>query len=189
MADDHNPILQPVEGISLEAYATTQARAASMGADTSKWPQILAQAGMDQAKWERVSAEWTRRMSGQAGDMNAAMAVITAYGAHYAKAQGQTAAPKVTPAASAPPAGEEPCTLEYYAEVMGAQTVWNQQGRDVATMLRKQFGLTANDFAALSQYWSARIGADYHIAVRLDELQSRYVQDYLSDSGATSRTP
>jgi len=187
----NSDILAPVEGISLQVYATTQARAGSVGNDTGKWNQILAQAGMDAAKWDRVNTEWMRRMSGQAGDMSATMALLTEYGKYFGQAgQGQYGA---TAAANAENAGAyghgqgavgaEPCTLERYAEIMGAQSAWAQQGRDVNAMLHKQFGMSAIDWSNLSQYWSAKIGGDYRIAVRISELQTHYTNEYMSQGG------
>jgi hypothetical protein len=66
---------------------------------------------------------------------------------------------------------------------MGAQSAWAQQGRDVNSMLQKQFGMTAIDYSNVSQYWSAKIGGDYRVAVRLGELQTHYTQQYMAQGG------
>lgn len=188
-----NPqILEPVEGISLQVYATTQARAASVGNDIPAWQKLLAEQGMDQAKWDRVNAEWQRRMSGQAGDMNATMALLSEYGKYFGMAgQGQYGAAAAANAGVAGnfntgtgAVGAEPCTLERYAEIMGAQSAWAQQGRDVNAMLKKQFDMTAIDFSNISQYWSAKIGGDYRIAVKLGDLQTQYTQQYMAAGGS-----
>ncbi len=184
-------ILEPVEGISLQVFATTQAKAATVGNDMAKWNQILAQSGMDAAKWDRVNAEWQRRMSGQGGDMNATMALLTEYGKYFGQAgQGQYGEAAAANAGQAGnlnvgqgAAGGEPCTLERYAEIMGAQSAWAQQGRDVNAMLQKQFGMSAIDFSNISQYWSAKIGGDYRIAIKLGELQQQYTQQYMAQGG------
>lgn len=187
-----NPeILLPVEGIDIKTFATTQARAMGVGNDMGKWAAILAENGMDQAKWDRVNTEWTRRMSGQAGDMNATMALMTEYGKYFGQAgQGQYGA---TAAANAGVAGNqnhgqgavggEPCTLERYAEIGGAQSAWAQQGRDVNQMLQQQFGMNALDWSNLSQYWSAKFAGDYRIAVQYAELQTKYEEQYKAQGG------
>lgn len=188
-----NPqILEPVEGISLQTYATTQARAAQVGNDIPAWQKMLAEQGMDQAKWDRVNAEWQRRMSGQAGDMNATMALLSEYGKYFGMAgQGQYGAAAAANAGVAGTfntgtgaVGGEPCTLERYAEIMGAQSAWAQQGRDVNAMLKKQFNMSALDFSNISQYWSAKIGGDYRIAVKLGDLQTQYTQQYMAAGGS-----
>jgi hypothetical protein len=194
-AAQNQEIFQPVEGVSLELYATTQAKAATIGNDMAKWGQILAQAGFDQAKWERVSAEWNRRMSGQAtGDMNATMALLTEYGKYFGQAgQGQYGA---TAAANAGAAGNlndgsgavgaEPCSLERYAEIGGAQSAWAQQGRDVNAMLAQQFGMNALDWSNISQYWSSQFMSDYRIAARYGELMDHYTQQYMAAGGGSA---
>ncbi len=191
-ASQNQEIFAPVEGVDLQLYATTQAKAASIGGDMGKWGQILQQAGMDQAKWERVSAEWNRRMSGQAtGDMNATMALLTEYGKYFGQAgQGQYGA---TAAANAGVSGNlndgsgavgaEPCTLERYAEIGGAQSAWAQQGRDVNAMLAQQFGMNALDWSNISQYWSAKFMSDYRIAARYGDLLTHYTEQYMAAGG------
>lgn len=188
-----NPqILEPVEGIDIKTYSFTQARAMGVGNDMGKWAAILAENGMDQAKWDRVNTEWQRRMSGQAGDMNATMALMTEYGKYFGMAQqgqfGASAAANAGQAGSLNQGqgavGAEPCTLERYAEIGGAQSAWAQQGRDVNAMLQQQFGMSALDWSNLSQYWSAKIGGDYRIGLRYSELQTHYEQQYKAQGGS-----
>ena len=187
-----NPeILLPVEDIDIQIYATTQARAMGVGTDMGKWAAILAENGMDQAKWDRVNTEWQRRMSGQAGDMNATMALMTEYGKYFGQAgQGQYGASAAANAGVAGTqnrgqgaVGGEPCTLERYAEIGGAQSAWAQQGRDVNQMLQQQFGMNALDWSNLSQYWSAKFAGDYRIAVKFAELQTQYEEQYKAQGG------
>jgi len=190
-ANAHPEILLPVEGVDIQIYASTQARAMSVGNDMGKWATILAENGMDQAKWDRVNTEWQRRMSGQAGDMNATMALMTEYGKYFGMAQqGQFGASAAANAGVAGnlnqgqgAVGAEPCTLERYAEIGGAQSAWAQQGRDVNAMLQQQFGMTALDWSNISQYWSAKFGGDYRIAVQYGELLTHYEEQYKAQGG------
>lgn len=187
-----NPaILEPVEGVDIKIYATTQARAMTVGNDMSKWHAILAEQGMDQAKWDRVNTEWQRRMSGQAGDMNATMALMTEYGKYFGQAgQGGYGAAAAANAGVAGnqnhgqgAVGGDPCTLERYAEIGGAQSAWAQQGRDVNAMLQQQFGITALEWSNLSQYWSAKFAGDYRIAVKYGDLQTHFEKQYMAQGG------
>ncbi len=191
-ASQNSEIFQPVEGISLEVYAKTQASAGSIGNDMGKWAQILAGQGMDQAKWDRVSAEWTRRMSGQASpDMNATHALLAEYGKFFG--QGGQGAYGASAAANADSAGlyqqgqgaqgAEPVSMERYAEIGGAQSAWAQQGRDVNAMLQQQFGISAIDWSNMSQYWSAKMTSDYRVAVQLMDLQTGFEKQYLGAAG------
>lgn len=184
-------LLEPVEGIDLKTYAFTQARAASIGNDMGKWGQILAESGLDQAKWERVSAEWNRRMSGQAGDQNATMAVVMEYGKYFGMAgQGQFGAAAAANAGQAGilnqgqgATGAAPMSLERYAEIGGAQAAWAQQGRDVNAMLQQQFGMNALDWSNASQYWSAKIGGDYRVGLQYADLMQKYQAQYSAGGG------
>ncbi len=195
-AANHGEIFQPVEGIDLQTYANVQARAASVGNDMSKWHAILGEYGMDQAKWDRVNAEWGRRMSGQgAADMNATYALLAEYGKAFGQAgQGNYGASAAANAGSAGvyqagqgAVGAEPCTLERYSEIMGAQSAWSQQGRDVNAMLQQQFGMTALDWSNMSQYWSAKMTQDYRIAMQMSDMQQHYEKQYMG-AGAGGST-
>lgn len=185
-AQANQAIFEPVEGVTLEMYAGVQARAATGG----DFGQALAQIGCDQVKWERISAEWLRRMSGQAGDQNATMALLTEYGKFFGQAgQGQYGQAAQANAGRAGvlndgsgAVGGPPCTLERYAEVGGAQSAWAQQGRDVNAMLQQQFGMNALDWSNISQYWSAQFMADYRIAARYGELSDYYTKQYLAQA-------
>src|SRR5690606_30259746 len=122
---------------------------------------------------------------------NATMALLTEYGTYFGQAgQGAYGA---TAAANAGHAGvlndgrgaigAEPCSLERYAEIGGAQSAWAQQGRDVNAMLAQQFGISALDWSNMSQYWSAKIAGDYRVGLRFSELQTHYEQAYGGGGG------
>lgn len=179
-------LMAPVEGVSLESYTGIQAQAASLGGDMSQWTQLLASNGLDQPRWERVSGEWNRRMSGQAAtDMNDTYALLAEYGKLFGQAgQGQfgasAAANAGTQQAGAGPSGQAPCTLERYAEIMGAQSAWAQQGRDVNAMLKQQFNLSALDWSNLSQYWTSAMMTDYNVAAQVGDLQHQAERQYMA---------
>ncbi len=180
--------LEPIGGVSLEVYATVSARVA---ADPSARPAILAEYGLDEARFNAADQGWQARMR-QAEDPMAAAAIAGEYGKYFAAAgQGQYGA---TAQASAghigmhgqvggPGAAAEPCTLERYAEIMGAQAAWSDQGRDVNAMLQSQFGMTALDWSNMSTYWSMKMATDYQLAQRLTDLQAQYEQRYRGAGG------
>jgi hypothetical protein len=131
-------------------------------------------------------------MSGQGvSDPNATYALLAEYGKFFGQAgvgaHGASAAANAAHAGvyqtghSAPT--HEPCTLERYAEIMGAQSAWAQQGRDVNQMLQQQFQMTALDWSNISQYWSAKIGTDYRIGAQLGDLMGKYEQRYMAGGG------
>ena len=70
-----NPdMFAPIDGVSMETYATLTATVAS-GLDAAGWAALLAQHGIDQATWERANAGWTAKMGQDTtGTIAAAMA-------------------------------------------------------------------------------------------------------------------
>jgi hypothetical protein len=187
----NSEIFEPIEGVTLQTYATIQARVAG-GAQGDAYKKLLHEYGLDEARWSRVSGGWTQRMSGQGvSDPNATYALLAEYGKFFGQAGvGQHGASAAANAANAGvyqtghnAPSQEPCTLERYAEIMGAQSAWAQQGRDVNQMLQSQFSMTALDWSNISQYWSAKIGTDYRIGVQLGDLMTKYEQRYMAAGG------
>jgi hypothetical protein len=141
--------VEPVEGITLEQWALQQARAAG-GASVGDICKAL---GCDQAKWDRVSAEWNARM---ARDTTATIAM--AYGNAFTKAQSQPGVSNSPYAAAAqnPGKGEMPMPLERYVEIMEAQNALTAQGQDAQAVLRK-LGISVLDWSNLGAWFSAYI--------------------------------
>ena len=82
-APEDSELLAPVEGVTVESYASCAA-AAAQGLPPEQFQQILANHGMDPVKWERVNVEWTDRMS-----KDASMTIMQFYGnAFQAAARG-----------------------------------------------------------------------------------------------------
>jgi hypothetical protein len=142
--------LEPVEGVSLDAWALAQVKAISGGTIED----ICSSLGIDKAKWDRVSAEWNARMS-----RDTTASIATAYGNAFTKAQASPAvagASKYGAAAQNPGKGAMPITLDQYVEIMHAQSAAANQGGDASAVLKK-FGLTVLDWSNLGAWFSAYI--------------------------------
>lgn len=141
--------VEPVEGISLEAWAEQQVRAIS-GATVDDICKAL---GCDKAKWDRVSAEWNARMS---RDTTATIAM--AYGNAFTKAQSKpgVGGSRFGAAAQNPGKGDMPITLEQYVEIMEAQNALTAQGQDAQAVLKK-LGYSVLDWSNLGAWFSAYI--------------------------------
>ena len=185
-------LLEPIEGVDIKMYAGVQARAGTVGNAPGAFAKLLAEFGMDEAKWARVSDGWNTRMSGAGtSDPMATMALMTEYGKAFGQAgQGQYGASAAANAGQAGllntgqgATGAEPVTLERYSEIAGAQSAWAQQGKDVNAMLQKQFGITAIDWSNMSQYWSAEFQRDYRIAIQHSDLSTKYTERYMAAGG------
>ena len=179
-----NPALvAPIEGVTIEQYAHICAGAAANQAPGA-FEAMLAQQGMDRAKYDRVAAGWNARMrddttysltqiygkafggagTGQFGSAGAAGAASL----HATGAAGQ----------GANVAGGEPVSWEKYNEIGGAQRAWAASGKDVNAMLKQQFNCSALDWSNMSQYWMARMMTDGQKMMEMNTLQERWAAHY-----------
>jgi hypothetical protein len=140
--------LAPVEGVSLEAWAAINASIVS-GANAD---DLLKGAGIDPARWQRVSGEWNARMA-----RDTTFAVATTYGnAFQAASQGKYGAyareATAARAANRELAMEPPISYEQYYEIMYEQAYAAKQGKDPVAAL-KGCGLSIVDWTDLGSYF------------------------------------
>ncbi len=165
--------LDPVEGVSLQDWAGLQAAIAS-GGDAFA---LVANAGIDKDRWDRVSAEWNARM---ATDTTATIA--TAYGNAFAGAgQGQFGAAAAAAAGAGPGGdpGAEPVPFERFVEIQEAVAAGYARGEDGNALLA-QFGLTAADWGNLGMYWNKKMQAEM---TRYHQLFTEYSAKYKAKYG------
>ena len=137
----------PVEGVTLEAWAAINAAIAG-GANAE---DLLKGAGIDKARWDRVSAEWNARMS-----RDTTFAIATVYGNAFQAASKGKYGDYAREAAAARAANRElqleiPMSWEQYWEILYEQSYGAKQGRDPALVL-KSCGLTIVDWTDLSAF-------------------------------------
>ena len=139
--------MNPVEGITLEAWAAINAAIVG-GAATEG---LLKGAGIDKARWDRASAEWNARMS-----RDTTFAITTVYGAAFQAASKGKYGDLAREANAARAANRElamppPMPHEQYWEIMYEQSYAAKQGKDPAAALQSM-GLTIVDWTDLSTY-------------------------------------
>ncbi|MGC4116715.1 MAG: hypothetical protein QM765_19565 [Myxococcales bacterium] len=185
-------LLAPIDGVSLETYATIQARRGKLPQQTvAAFGKLLAEYNLDSAKWAKVDKAWMARMSDPSDPM-ATAAVNTEYAKYFAAAgQGQFGAAAKAgskqlglkdPVGKAP-AGGEPCTFERFVEIMTAQSCWATQGKDVNAMMKKVFKMDAMDYSALASYWSPKMMSDIRLMTEvMPKLQDKYTKRYSAPS-------
>jgi hypothetical protein len=172
--------LSPIEGVSCEQWARMQAQLAGGG----NLDQLLAQAGMDRPKWDRVSAEWMTRMS-----TDTSMAITTVYGNAFSSGGAGQYSQQATQAVTQGVGGNvgaEPVPFETYVHVMVAQNAAYQKGQDANAVLA-QFGMTALDWSNIGAYWSKKTQQEamkYHQL--MIEYQAKYEGMYGLGDGMTS---
>ena len=142
----------PVEGVTLEAWAAINASIVS-GANHE---DLLKGAGIDKARWDRVSAEWNARMA-----RDTTFAITTVYGNAFQAASKGKYGDYAREANAARTANRElameiPMSLEQYWEILYEQDYGSKQGRDPVEVL-KSCNLTVVDWTDLSSFMG------YHI--------------------------
>jgi hypothetical protein len=173
-----NPqIMAPIEGVTMEQYAELNAKAAT-GMQQQQFLGLLAQAGMDYPKWERVSAGWLGRMS---QDTTGTLATI------YGKAFSGAGAGKYGTAGAAAAqvgygggaaAGPEPIPFEKLCEIQGAMSAWGKNGQDVNAGLQQSFQMSALDWSNVSTWWMTKMIADTSLLARYNDLSKQYEARY-----------
>ncbi|HEX6767435.1 MAG TPA: DUF6620 family protein [Polyangiaceae bacterium] len=142
-------LLEPVEGVSLKDWARIYAGVAGGG----NMQALMSQAGIDQAKWDRVSAEWMARMT-----TDTTMTIANEYGAAFAAGSQTSYGAHAAHAASVGVAGDlsaEPMSFERYVEVQEHMSAAADRGEDPNATFTL-FGITAADFGNIGMYWSKR---------------------------------
>jgi hypothetical protein len=137
----------PVEGVSLEAWAAMNAAIVS-GAN---WEDLLKGAGIDKARWDRVCAEWNARMS-----RDTTFAITTVYGNAFQAASKGPYGDYAREATAARAQNRElnmqiPMSIEQYWEILYEQAYGAKQGRDPVETL-KSCNLTIVDWTDLSAF-------------------------------------
>ena len=175
--------LGPVEGVALKTWAAAQAALAG-GKDLA---MILGKLQIDNATWDRVSAEWMARMS-----RDATATVATEYGMAFsnsgegmfsdAAAQGIAGMGNAGAVDTSQPA----ITLEQWVELMEAQGAAATQGRDANAVLA-QYGMNALAWSNASAWWSTHFsqnamknGGELH--QRFSQLSDFYKQKFAAPS-------
>ncbi len=166
-----NPILDPVEGITLDQWASVNAKLAS-GIATE---EAIKSIGVDMPKWDRVNAEWNTRMS------NDTSFTISR---QYAAAFNQSASGNL---GSGSQVSADSFPFEKYIECMVAQDVLGKQGRDAQDVL-KDFGLTVADYSNISSYWTGKMMSDFSLAARMAQLDAEYRRKYESMAPGNSHS-
>jgi len=138
---------EPVEGIGLDQWAAINA--AIVGGQNHE--DLLKGAGIDNARWQRASAEWNARMA-----RDTTFAITTAYGNAFQAASKGKYGDYAREAAAARAANrdvtmEPPVTWEQYYGFMYEQAYAAKQGKDPVAAL-KSVGLTIVDWTDLSTF-------------------------------------
>jgi hypothetical protein len=164
------PILEPVEGVTLEQWASVNAQMVSGAVKEDCIKNI----GCDSPKWDRVNEEWLTRMRN-----DTTFTISQKYAAAFnTSASGNLGSGAQVSKTGTGPSGES-FPFEKYVECMVAQDVLGKQGRDAQDVL-KDFGLTVADYSNISSYWSGKMMSDFSLAAQMATLDAKFRAKYSS---------
>lgn len=175
-------LIAPIEGTTMEVYAQISAQQAQ-GLSQDQFNQLLAQHGLDMAKWDTVSSGWTDRMS-----KDTTHTLTQIYGKAFQGAgQGQFGAASQAVAATGmdgtAAAGGEPIPFDKACEIQGATTAWSNTGKDVNAMLQSTFKMNAAEWAAANTWWMTQLMADIPRFEEYNTKVAEYEAKYTGGGG------
>lgn len=155
-------MLEPIEGVSLQTYGRIVA-AMTAGAELSA---LLQKHGMDQAKYDRVSAAWNQRMA-----EDTTFTISVEYGKAFTTSsneeRGTTAGPTHT--------------WEQYIEATEAMSAGTAVGMDPQAVL-KGLGMTLSEYVQAGTHWGEWFNTnairDPSLVTQHAELSDKYRAKY-----------
>lgn len=159
--DHSSPLLQPVEGFTLQQYGEIVGRQMA-GEDVDA---IVAEYGLDRARYDRLSAVWNERMA-EDTEFVVARVYSDALTAASTRARGT---------------GDEPAlSHEQYLDAMYAVEAGTKAGRDPQAVIAAQ-GINFADYVNAGAYWSKQVqhwleqeGPDSPRLAEFHELHEHY---------------
>lgn len=77
---------------------------------------------------------------------------------------------------------KEPCSFEKFVEIREAQLVWQQQQKDVPSLLYLTFQITSNEWQTIDTFWNQCLLTNPQYRDANEEMTSRYREKYLKAS-------
>lgn len=169
-------MMEPISGITLQAYAQINAQLAQ-GRNQG---EVLQQNGIELVSWDKATAGWNERMR-----IDTSFTVTSEYSRFFMEAgQGQFGAEAKEVAEGMTGkklTGDNPLTLEQYAEIMAAQGAAAAQGKDVNQVLAS-YGLNAADWGTLGLHWTNKMMTDMNVGMKFGELYARYNDQFAAQT-------
>lgn len=184
-ADESDPLLQPIHGVSLNDYA---AAAAKLGAGVST-EQVCKALGIELPVWDEVNVLWGKRMQ-----EDSSFTVVNVFSQHFGQADQHPVLGKLTAANSGSAEGtanlqrlEE--DLYFYHELCGARQAAYEYGLDGAQWILDNYGITLGEFQSVAvkhmerqnQQFNTRDITHYH--EYQEEKQKEYAEKFAAEQG------
>ncbi|MHA7060026.1 DUF6620 family protein [Aquimarina sp. M1] len=170
-------LLDPINGIDMETWAAANAKIAG-GMDLE---EVLKVVGTEKPIWDKVSADWTARMS-----QDTTFAISKVYGDAFMNSDigkfatsgtDQKTEPNTTEGESALDKVSE--DFELYIKIMCHQNMGATQGKDAASILN-EYGLSVTDWSTVGAQWATKMATDTRMALKMGELMEKYNTEFAS---------
>lgn len=182
-ADDNNPLLEPIHGISLKDYAAMAVKMSS-GVD---YLEVCKAMGIEPAVWEELNTLWPQRMA-----EDESFTVTTLYGQYFMEG---TDHPKLN-SLQTNVSDEGKANLErmktdeyFYHELTGARQAAMEYGMDGAQWILENFGVGLGDFQAVAMHYMTERNKNWdssniaHFIDYQEEKQKEYAERFAAEQG------
>ena len=182
-ADDNNPLLEPIHGISLKDYAAMAVKMSS-GVD---YLEVCKAMGIEPAVWDELNTLWPQRMA-----EDESFTVSTLYGQYFMEGADH---PKLN-SLQTNISNEGETNLErmkvdeyFYHELTGARQAAYEYGMDGAQWILENFGIGLGDFQAVAMHHMTERNKNYnsndiaHYVNYQEEKQKEYAEKFAAEQG------
>lgn len=152
-AEDDNPLLAPIHGISLDDYA-----AITMNINGTDDSSLFKAFGIDEVIWQEINTLWPKRMQ-----EDNTFTIVSLYGQAFSTAPNHPTILEWKNGGSAPVNNGNAENLErlktdkyYYLELEAARTAAYQYGIDGAKWIENEFGINLTDFQSIAMQWMTK---------------------------------
>jgi hypothetical protein len=185
-ADESDPLLQPIHGVSLYDYA---AAASKMGSGVST-EQVCKALGIELPVWEEINVLWPKRMQ-----EDTSFQVINVFSQHFGQADQHPVLGKLTAdnaggnAAGAANLQRLEEDLYFYHELCGARQAAYEYGLDGAQWILDNYGITLGEFQGVAVKHMEKQNQQFnsqdimHYMNYQDEKQKEYAEKFAAEQG------
>ncbi|MCK0161178.1 DUF6620 family protein [Allomuricauda sp. F6463D] len=172
-------LLDPIEGVDIETWAAVNAKIAN-GADLE---QVLKVVGVEKPIWDKVSADWTARMS-----QDTTYAISQVYADAFVNPNiGKFASIETTKGSESAQGVDSGAMqkvkddFELYIKIQSHQNVAFSQGIAANTIL-EEYGLSPADWGAIGAHWAVKMTTDISLVMKMAELTQKYDAEFAANT-------
>ncbi|WP_343307579.1 DUF6620 family protein [Chitinophaga niabensis] len=187
-ADESDPLLQPIHGVSLYDYA---AAASKLGSGVST-EQVCKALGIELPVWDEINVLWPKRMQ-----EDSSFQVVNVFSQYFGQADQHPVLGKLTAASSGSGGNAAGAAnlqrleedLYFYHELCGARQAAYEYGLDGAQWILDNYGITLGEFQGVAVKHMEKQNQQFnsqdimHYMNYQDEKQKEYAEKFAAEQG------